>query len=801
MEKNTFRRIISTSGITFALMIAAVAHTGYAQLPLKGIHGFVTADQDTRHRVIRPMPQTFHGVTAKLPPANVRNKNNMQEQILVDEDFSKFTAGTEDNPSTEMVNVSASDWTIPDNYTRQPGWTGMGVLQAGGICALTYPNYGGCINTPTGDYSGSIHIKFRAKATSQNEGDEVNLTVGLAYNAAGVEIAHENVKVKKGVWTDYDLTLTCVYGGTDAYVQFNAYDYILIDDVKVSKVQNSLAEPALRQPTNFTYDGFTANWDKVGGATDYLLTVYKQVPTEDVDSVISDEDFTSFTTSAPEGWTYIKGKDSHNTIFSNAEMGVDKALYLEDGDTIVTPDNGGMFISLQMDIIAAQLPGEDEGLSGRLTMDGWDGYKWKRLGYTYSDFFYKRAVQRFDFSSAVAGKYYKFRISASGFGTDIAFAIDNVHRTTTPPTKREYLLQEQPVDTTSYTLTGLDPEADYFYTVRARNAESGIISGEPTSCMDAFGVAAPKVQPATDIDSKGEYTAHWEAAPKATSYQVNNYDVYTASKVVKDYVVLKEDFSKLDGVPYTPQAPQQLGNSSLTLMDAYCDNLGWYGYFSGIADGALGAVGVPQYGIGGQIQSPELSLNNDGGTFHIKLSACGQYEGENLQVYALNGKNGISCPLTTDYQTFEGDIEGGTLDDILVFASERNTPFFISSVEVTQNLQPGDKVYHLIETAVETGKEATSHRFTKLKNEADHSYAYNCYSIYKRFFDTAYSTASQRVAVDLNTTTVRTVNGTSARPAQEVARYATDGRRIAKGTKGMNIIKYTDGTVRKVLIK
>lgn len=37
--------------------------------------------------------------------------------------------------------------------------------------------------------------------------------------------------------------------------------------------------------------------------------------------------------------------------------------------------------------------------------------------------------------------------------------------------------------------------------------------------------------------------------------------------------------------------------------------------------------------------------------------------------------------------------------------------------------------------------------------------------------------------------------------ARETARYTTDGRMINDLQKGINIVKYSDGTVRKVCVK
>lgn len=49
-------------------------------------------------------------------------------------------------------------------------------------------------------------------------------------------------------------------------------------------------------------------------------------------------------------------------------------------------------------------------------------------------------------------------------------------------------------------------------------------------------------------------------------------------------------------------------------------------------------------------------------------------------------------------------------------------------------------------------------------------------------------------ATDINKTTVSS-------EVQEVARYSLNGQRLTAPTKGVNIVKYSDGSVRKEIVK
>ncbi len=795
-------------GTLLPLALSVVAYADGTRQLVASTSGQRAVVGRTLDKQNRPLMRGVMTKGAVMKKATVKHSPIMAEAqslTIVNEDFSKFTAGTEDVPDANFINDD--EWNIPESYTHQPGWTGFGVAQAGGTCALCYPDYGGVLNTPLGDYSGTVHVKFRMKTLDTNSYDKVSINVGLCHDLDyATLIADESASSKKGEWTDYDFTFVCTYGGTDAFVQFNSYDYVLIDDVQVTRENNHVAEPKLLAPTDFTYDGFTANWQAVGAADQYLLTVYKQVPTSDEDSIAYATDFSElFDDRMPDGWTYSGTDGSEPTLYQNTDSAVNSAILLHNGDTIQLPDNGGKLLTLSFSLLEASLPANLEDIDGCVYLEGWDGYRWHNEGYFYPSYYNgwgHKMHHCYDLTDDVAGNYTSFRLRIDDLPEGMSLGLTDVKWSTLSPTTNEYLFTDKTLDTTSYVLTGLDPYADYYYYVRAKNTQTGVVSDGPTQCQDAFGVAAPHIKAATDIDKRGGYTAQWEAAPKATSYSIENYDVYTAPEPIDSFVVLSESFDKLNGSPYTPESPYSFYNLSMASLDNLTDRMGWYGYLCGYADGAIGGVGLPEYNYGGQIQSPELTLSNGGGKFHVKITACGQYEsGEYLAVYTSKGKRGFYCPLTKDYQTFEADVTGGELDDVLVFETVNNTAFFITDIKVTQSLLPGDKVYELIATASEEGNDATSHRFSGLSYRDNHSYAYAVYSIYKRYFDTAWSERSEREHVSLDDqSTGMQMLPSVATPAEE-ARYTLDGRRADGSAKGLMLVKYADGSVKKVLCR
>ena len=58
----------------------------------------------------------------------------VEPTVVIDEDFSLFTAGSEENPDDKSITTSS--FYVESKYTKIPKWIGYNVCQAGGVCAL-----------------------------------------------------------------------------------------------------------------------------------------------------------------------------------------------------------------------------------------------------------------------------------------------------------------------------------------------------------------------------------------------------------------------------------------------------------------------------------------------------------------------------------------------------------------------------------------------------------------------------------------------------------------------------------------
>ena len=216
-----------------------------------------------------------------------------QTKVILSEDFSKFTAGTEEAPDTVAIN-SNDDYFQSPGYFQTSGWRWWGDLyQAGGIALLKKNT---SLSTPEIDLDGYFEIKMRVKRVSPGK-ELLHFAWDMPYAGAdgSVEISDE--------WTEVKLSDIGWSGGLSRISMSASNSDILIDWIEVSLT--SLSQPQLQEESNLKYDGFTASWNPVVGADEYIISGYAQKTVgEDGICVIADLNFdnikdTGYTEDAP----------------------------------------------------------------------------------------------------------------------------------------------------------------------------------------------------------------------------------------------------------------------------------------------------------------------------------------------------------------------------------------------------------------------------------------------------------------------------------------------------------------------
>lgn len=357
-------------------------------------------------------------------------------------------------------------------------------------------------------------------------------------------------------------------------------------------------------------------------------------------------------------------------------------------------------------------------------------------------------------------------------------------------------------DGTSYTFTGLDPETEYYYSVRGHY----VFTFSDKLIYHAFGVCSPEVLPASNIDSNGSFTANWNLAPKATGYTVEMFGVTKVEEDDADFILLEETFDKINDEVTSAtdwRSPEILGNDDSSRLDQYTALPGWTGVGNTIAQGMLGCESSSY--ILTEIVTPEIYVGNDD-EIRVYVKAYGGL-GDQL-ILRVDGKsyfvpfeqseegtgyiNGLySLPVTSEFA------------QIVMFTSNYGA-FMLDEIRFTQAVNKGDVVITPI-AAVDTDSETTSYMFTGLDGYGFDTYGYYVTSHFELEGKSTTSQPSETVVVNLQTGDSHVTTGMDSAKADagvsEVARYSLDGRKLSAPQKGINILRMSDGTTRKVIVK
>ena len=428
--------------------------------------------------------------------AQSESDDTKQATVLIDEDFSGLTAGSEDQPDGKKLVNDLGDFENPSllrPYSSELAdrpWGGEGLYAAGGAIAI---KDGWFLNTPAGNMAGEVTLTFRARLGAEASATEGAKALDLIFLSRKDLIDYER--------RHYDLTrewqtftFTSDKGAFEATgFQFmaNTETTILIDDIHVERVSKSIAAPEAFEPGDATEYGFTAEWTPTPTATEYLLSVYSKTAGEgevkgsgDFSQVQADADgvIDAANPHYPEGWNFHWTDASRPHLSEGGPDGT-RALILRDaGDYIDLPhcDQGlsattfwikqeadqeevpyGSYVQLYADT--------DYGLYAFAWIDFAElAEEDLRAGLTYD---LSPAIQMFD-------KVYSFRLEYfPADGDESRVLISDLRYAYPAPPTLDYRLQDEVIearalgedeDHVTYAVSGLDPDRDYYYNVRAQ---------------------------------------------------------------------------------------------------------------------------------------------------------------------------------------------------------------------------------------------------------------------------------------------------------------------------------------------
>lgn len=646
--------------------------------------------------------------------------------VVIDEDFSGFTDGTEDNPSTatilddmdNFVNKSAlKPYSEALSYKE---WGGHGLFSAGGCLAIANGMF---LNTPAGDMSGEVTLTFRARLSKAGGSTTLNALKLMFISRSSLLDYEVKFYSLTDEWQTFTYTSTLGDFEHSGFQFLSMYDsnIVLVDDIRLEQTRTSIPAPKVQEAENMTDTSFKAVWNKSIEADHYLLSVFtknesKELMTvsEGFDNIKADDKGNIDATSPnyPEGWEFAwKDNDLSNHIAKGegAGTGNKQAVRLIDtGDAITTPYCPEGIKSLKFWVKAEANDGQPKYSSILFTVNFGKGV------YTVDNYIdiptmfapAKRDGYYFDLTETLSAfdKIYSVKIEYIREEDDkTTILFDDFSYTTNKPTTYNYVLNDQKVEqqdnedgTVGFEVNGLDPDTDYTYSVKSVNSDFTSVASDE---QEVYAVSIPTALPATNITANS-YTANWTSHKKVDFYRVDQLQQTVIDKDTKDYVMLDEDFSKvtssfteadlLDGFYEADER-----TSGYMPLDDITKIAGWKASSTVRVNGWLGGNEAKQGSgtIAGAIVTPTIDLSHNEGACNISLRVWGS-EGDWL---IIQGSNPASLA-TIEFPKGGGIVEKTitmplcTSKEQLTFYSNNYKVFLIDYIKITQDVKAGDKV-------------------------------------------------------------------------------------------------------------
>lgn len=648
---------------------------------------------------------------ASIQPEDNRKTNLI---VIVDEDFSKLTAGSEESPDTEPLLDEKGDikdeslFNTYDETCTKP-WGGYAMYAAGGCLAV---KNGGFVNTPTGDYSGKLRMTCRIRLISgQSSLSNTDLDIILLRRSVLTDFKRVTIKLTEE-WQN--ITFEADNGWfSDCMIQFftmENFDY-LIDDIYIEHTVNSIEPPKAQEPVTQGDYAFIAKWTPTDTADEYLLSVFskKENPEKDFlfeefDEISSMNDGThinEMNANMPEGW------DINLVQYGNKQHLFCEEGYFSSGKQSLCLDDPKDYIETKrlkypikqvrfwLKVDDREMPFDTYSSSimsvQALTDTGWSDWVYISVEAARKLSGKDNVIDITEHIGDI-NDIYAIRLSYDkADGDKCILAIDDVDIVSPGTPINEFLFEDKVIpgrSTDSYHVTVSDRDKTYFYHVKARNSN---FTSATSQEIEVYDVHDPEALPATDITANA-YTANWDCGSKADYFLINQRITKKADKDYPEYIVIEEDFSKVKsyGTPENPENSEP--SEGYVSIDEYTQIPGWSAISMLKADGMLGGTSEVYPYSAGAIRLPKMDLSNNDGNCEVTLRVYGQ-AGDYILIQGVGTTTLNSIYFEeTGMQEAVLPMQFCTSEEQFTIYSGSYSPFLVDYVKVTQSVKQGDAI-------------------------------------------------------------------------------------------------------------
>ncbi|MCD8387680.1 MAG: hypothetical protein LUD17_12440 [Bacteroidales bacterium] len=749
------------------------------QSPTEIMEGYAKKAQSMMER--REAPRMQHA------PLRV---SETEPEVLLYEDFSLMTAGSEDAPDETMLPEDYFDTgneILPDGYTHESGWWGLGIYQAGGTCFLGYPSIGGSITTPMMNLNGIIRVSFRMKPganVTRKASMIITVLKGDIFNPEYVsnDMQYDMVDVAAGDdWTEFSFTYYITYTGDDAYVQFNGMTYDngkYIDDIKIERLGTFLSAPIANQPTDYTGDSFVASWNEQPATDNYQITAYSYTIPEG-DGITLEADYAD-----GRGNDFAYGISAPVQLIEGSSK--DYAVALSNGSEMIFDGQGGLLSEVKCRIFSLA---ETSGVEiGYVYLYYYKDGEWNGGGMIQMSTATEKPSTYLNlFNEAMwlyPNQYEKVKFVPALSDDSYVVYVDDVTVSAGPEFEYDYAAKDIEVVGTTYTVDGMDPYKDYLYYVYAK---AGNELSDRSNLVKCYLLQQPQPLEATDVDSRGGFTANWLPVPKAEAYRVSAYNVTIVPEDNDAYPVFSDTFSGAVSEGMTLEAPYQVGNEYESMsLDGLTDISGWTSVNTIYAENMIGCYWDDYYTS--QLVSPRFDATHNGGVFTVDFD-CYTPEAGDILILQNSAITYEYLYMAQGMNHFSVTFDQGAIDTFLMFYTFYGYPFLIGNVAVTQALEGGAELATLL--AQSDWTDDTEYYFPTLRAADGNKLVFNVTARYLRDNSYYYSPVSDNMVVDDKTSALNEV-------AKSKSALRVEGRAIVACGMEDALVEVYDMAGRKV---